>query len=88
MVVVDIPNWTCIEGAKGHVTGPAYSVDAVVVQVAPASIKIRFTSPDGVDRQEWFNTDPGKRYLHRHGDTAEWGLRFEPEETVHVPTTA
>lgn len=72
-------NWTCTEGARGHVVSREGRWPGVVVEVAPTSIAVQYDAPDTL-RSAWFNTDPGKRYLRRLGDTSERALRFEPEE--------
>lgn len=67
-------------GTRGHVVGLGYRVAAEVVEVAPASIKVQWQTPDSVWCLGWFSTTPGARYLRRHGDTTEHALRFEVGE--------
>lgn len=67
-------------GTHGHVVGPGYRVPAVITEVAPASVLVYWTPPDGVQRCNWFSTTPGARYLRRHGDTSEAALWFEVGE--------
>lgn len=66
-------------GTHGHVVGPGYRAQAQIVEVAPASVRVRYAPPNGIERYDWFSTTPGARYLRRHGDTTEHALRFELE---------
>lgn len=68
------------KGTCGHVVGPGYRVAAEIVGISPASIRVRYAPPNGIERYDWFTLTPGKRYLRRHGDTSEAALRFEVGE--------
>ena len=68
---------TLTVGTKGHVVGLGYRVAAQIVEVAPASVRVSWDTPDGRGHRAWFSTSPGVRYLRRHGDTSEAALRFE-----------
>lgn len=67
-------------GTHGHVVGPGYRVEAEIVDMAPASVRVLYAPPGMPLHTAWFSTTPGARYLRRHGDTTEHALRFEVGE--------